>query len=79
VKKLTEIVGWYGVVAIVGSYTLISFGLVSAQSLPYQLINLSGALAIMFEAYKKRDVQPVVLNIIWALIAVVAILRLILA
>lgn len=71
-------VGWYGVLAIIGAYALVSFGLVGSHSLGYQLLNLTGAAAILTEAYSKKDYQPVVLNILWSLIAVVALAQIIL-
>lgn len=72
------IVGWYGVLAILVAYGLNSFGLLSASSLAYQLINLSGATGIIIEALQKKDYQPVVLNVVWGVIAIIAIVQLVL-
>jgi len=38
-----EILGWYGVIAVLGAYALISFSL-SANSLWYQGLNITGGL-----------------------------------
>lgn len=71
-------IGWYGVLAIISAYALVSFGVVGSHSLGYQLLNLTGAIAIVAEAFTKKDYQPVVLNIAWSLIAVVALAQVIL-
>jgi hypothetical protein len=78
-SELKNLLGWYGVLAILLAYTLLSFKVLTADSLPYQLLNLTGALGIMYEAYSKKDTQPVVLNIVWAIVALVAIGRIIIS
>lgn len=74
-QKLVQIAGWYGVAAIILAYMLNSFSILDSHSLSYQLLNLSGALGIISEAASKKDAQPVVLNIVWAAIALLAILN----
>jgi len=66
-------VGWYGVLAILGAYTLVSFGVLNPLNLWYQLLNLTGAFAIIVHSFSKKDYQPGVLNIIWMIIAIIAI------
>ena len=77
VKKnlVAEIAGWYGMSAIVGAYALVSFGLVDAESVVYQLLNLTGALGIIWISFVKRVWQSVTLNLFWCAIAIAAILR----
>lgn len=70
-----DIVGWYGVIAILLAYGLLSFGVMWPSSLVYQLLNFTGAFGILYEAWVKKDYEPVVLNIIWAVIALIGILR----
>lgn len=77
-KLVVEAVGWYGVVAILLAYTLVSFGAVEADSVVYQVLNLTGAVSIAIISLVKRAYQPATLNIIWAIIALIAILRMIL-
>jgi hypothetical protein len=69
--------GWYGVIATVGAYILVSFFSVAPTGLVYQLLNLTGALGITIETYYKKDYQPFWLNLIWALIAAIAIVSVI--
>jgi len=77
-RKLAEIVGWYGAIAIVLAYALVSFKLVSADGVVYQLLNLTGALGIIIISAIKKVRQSVTLNIFWAAIAAIALLQLIL-
>lgn len=74
---IPEFCGWYGVIAILVAYSLLNFGLVDIHSLLYQILNATGALGIAYDALKDKDYQPIVLNIIWALIALVAIVKII--
>jgi hypothetical protein len=74
--KLASWLGWYGVLAILAAYALVSFEVVEVKSYAYQLLNLSGALGIVVVAAAKKDRQPVVLNLVWAVVALVAIIEL---
>ena len=76
-NKITEILGWYGVVAIVGAYALLSFNLITSNSLWYQGLNLTGAIGIVLDAIDDKNTQPAILNIIWAVVALVAIVKII--
>jgi len=77
-QKLGEIIGWYGTLAIVGAYALVSFKVVSATGGVYQLLNLTGATGIIVISALKGVRQSVVLNSFWALIAIIALIQLLL-
>ena len=66
-RQIVQSLGWYGVMAILLAYGLLNFHVLGADSLWYHVLNLTGAVAIALEAWTKRDRQPMVLNIIWAL------------
>lgn len=76
--KAENYFGWYGVLAILLAYLLVSFNIFTAKSWGYQVLNLTGALGIIGEALSKKDAQPAVLNSIWAIIALIAIARIVL-
>jgi hypothetical protein len=76
--KAENYFGWYGVIAILLAYILVSFSVLKSNSFGYQILNLTGALGIILEAVSKKDAQPAVLNTVWALIALIAIISLIL-
>ncbi len=71
-QKAIEIFGWYGTAAIILAYALVSFSYVRAGSLWYQLLNATGALGVMLSSFSKKDYQPGVLNILWTIIAIIA-------
>jgi hypothetical protein len=78
-KKAAEIAGWYGIVAILGAYALVSFSVIGSDSVLFQLLNLTGALGVIWITAIKGVTQSVVLNTVWAIIAVVALLRMVIA
>lgn len=77
-EKITEILGWYGVLAIIGAYALVSFEVINSSSLLFHGLNLTGAIGIVIDAFVDKNTQPAVLNIIWAIIAVIAIIKILL-
>lgn len=74
-KLMWEIVGWYGMFAIVLAYALLSFNVLAANSIPYQMLNLTGAAGIVVISFMKRAYQPAALNAIWTVIAIIALLQ----
>lgn len=72
-----EAAGWYGTLAIVLAYILVSFDVVPAGGGAYQFLNLTGALGIIAISAAKKVRQPLILNIFWAGIATVALVRMI--
>lgn len=75
-NKFFGLLGWVGTVLIVGAYALVSFSAIDVQSILYQSFNFFGAFGIIISSYSKKDMQPVVLNIFWSLIAIFAIVNL---
>lgn len=75
-ERMIEVLGWYGALAVTGAYALNSFGYLAADSLAYQLLNLSGALTLALVTIYHRVYQSALVNVIWALIAVVALFKL---
>lgn len=73
---VAEAAGWIGAAAVLTAYCLAAFGVVSGESWQYALLNLIGALGIFIIAAVKKVAQSVVLNIIWAAIALVALVKL---
>ncbi|HFC10687.1 MAG TPA: hypothetical protein ENJ75_00605 [Candidatus Kaiserbacteria bacterium] len=76
-RPIIEWLGWYGVTATILAYALVSFLILSPTSLLYQALNFTGAIGVTIETYYRKDYQPFWLNLIWAFIALVAILSII--
>ncbi|NQV89380.1 MAG: hypothetical protein HQ488_03610 [Parcubacteria group bacterium] len=74
-KTLVEAFGWVGVLSILMAYALISFDIVESHSLWYHGLNLFGGAGIIIEGVAVKNYQPVALNIIWAMIALYAIVN----
>ena len=73
---LIEIGGWYGVTAVLLAYMLVSFSIISSHSWTYQLLNFTGAIGVLIISYMKRAKQPALLNFVWAVIALIALIKL---
>lgn len=71
-RASVNMIGWCGVIAILIAYALVSFRFIQPTHLLYQLLNITGAGAIAFETFKRKDAQPMVLNLIWMLIGLIA-------
>ena len=73
--KQKDIIGWIGVLLILVAFTLTTFGVINAKDIAYGLLNFAGALGIVISSYAKKDFQPVILNAVWLLVAIVGIIR----
>ena len=73
--RIVELVGWYGVLAILAAFAMNSFAILSSQSFAYQLLNLTGALGIIISSLAKKDYQPVFLNIVWLIVAGIVLIK----
>jgi hypothetical protein len=76
-KSFIQILGWLGVLAILTAYFLVSFSFLSPHDILYPALNIVGSVFIIIETFSKKDYQPVVLNFVWLIIALVAILKII--
>lgn len=72
-----EVIGWYGSLAIITAFTLASFGMVAARSYTFQLLNLTGSLAIIAISLSKKVYQSVVLNVFMVVVALITLTQLI--
>ncbi len=75
-SKLTEFCGWYGMIALILAYASVSFGLITANGIIFQLLNLTGSIGLMIDATARKVIQLALLNVFWALIGIITIIRL---
>lgn len=68
-RKFLSIYGWYGTVAILVAYFLVSFGF-AGDLVIYQILNLTGSTALAIIGFLKKAWQPAVLEAAWAVIAI---------
>ena len=75
-SKTVELIGWYGPLAILAGFALVSIGTIEGRSYTFQLLNLSGSVALAAISLAKKAYQPATLNIIMAGISVATIISL---
>ena len=71
---IAEIVGWAGAVVLLGAYGLLSSGYLPKPNALYHLANAVGAAGLMVNAAAHRSWPPVLVNVVWAAIAIAALL-----
>ena len=76
-KIVDEVIGWVGMSIILLAYVLISFGVLFPSSILYQALNVIGSIGILYISFKKKAYQPAVLNVIWVIVALIAILTIV--
>lgn len=74
-RSITELIGWYGFAAILGAYAASNLGWLAIGSGVYRALNLTGALALIIDAWPDRNWQIVVLNTVWACVAIFSMFR----
>ena len=75
-KPRFQIVGWIGMILILAAYFLVSFDILAVHNIWYQVMNITGSFGLVLVAFGRKDWQPMVLNIVWILIAIGAIIKL---
>ena len=73
----SEAIGWIGTTLIVTAFFGVSYSFLTAENATYQLMNLIGALALFYTAFKKKTPSIATLQAIWALIAIGALAKII--
>ena len=76
VDLAVEIVGWAGASLILLAYILVTTGKLTGRSPAFQWMNLLGAAGFIVNGWWHGALPSTVLNVIWLLIAAVALWRL---
>lgn len=61
--------------AVLLAYALVNLGVIEPQNIANLLLNLTGAIGIIIVSVVRRVRQLVVLNIVWALVALFSLIR----
>jgi len=78
-SQLAESLGWVGALALLGSYALLSTGVISGDSLLYHTLMLMGAAGLAVVTFRHRAFQSFIVNTIFSGLAIIAIARILLA
>jgi hypothetical protein len=70
-----EIVGWVGSVMILLAYGLNSYQNIRSDSLGFYLTNFLGGMCLIVYAIYKDASANAFINIVWVIVAVIAIIR----
>ena len=77
-SALYENFGWLGVGLIVASYGLLAFGVLDSTSTLYHTLVLVGSIGVAAISFIRKVYQPAILNTIFAILAIIALARLLL-
>lgn len=75
-QLISELLGWYGILALMIGYGLVSFALIKPQGVTFQLLNITGSVGLLIVSIAKKVMQNVLLNIFWIIIGLVTLLNL---
>jgi hypothetical protein len=71
-----ETIGWLASILIVGAFALNSFGKIEATSKSYQFANLIGGICFVINTIYHHAYPSAVVNVVWVIIAISALLKL---
>ena len=74
-KIVTEAIAWTGAAASLSAFSLNSLNVIESQSIAYLFLNILGCLFLITYAVFKKAYASWVLNSIWLLITVVALIK----
>ena len=76
-KELIDIIGWIGSVEVIAAYGLNSYQKLKSDSLIFQLLNLTGAIFLIINTVYYHAYPSAFINVVWVVIASIALLRMI--
>jgi hypothetical protein len=68
-ELLIDIIGWFGALLLLLAYGLLSARRLEGHSARYQLMNIQGSLCLLANAAYHRAFPSAFVNLIWVLIA----------
>jgi hypothetical protein len=74
-RLFVDAAGWLAALLILGGYALLTAGKVTAKSPLYQWMNVVGAVGFVINSGYFKAWPSAVLNVIWAGIGIVALIR----
>ena len=76
VEIAVEVAGWVGALLILLAYVMVTIGRLTGRSPAFQWMNLVGAAGFIINGWWHEALPSTALNVIWMLIATVALWRL---
>ncbi|MEV8630445.1 hypothetical protein AB0395_02200 [Streptosporangium sp. NPDC051023] len=72
-----DLLGWAGAGAMLYGYAMVSSSRMAGDGMPYQTINLVGAIALMVNTACHSAWPSAILNVVWGAIGLTAVTRMI--
>lgn len=72
---ILDIVGWIGMILVLAAYILLSLKKIENGKL-YQILNFVASILMIIALYPKDAWFSVVLNVIWSIVALIALIKL---
>ena len=72
---LPDFIGIIGSLTICSAYFGVSAGRLDGEKLPYQLLNMTGAILLLISLYYRPNPGAILIEVIWVVIGVWAIAR----
>lgn len=72
INSIYPVLGWVGTLAYLLAYFLLSVNKINARQLSYHTLNVVGAIGLTVNALYYADLPNVVVNLVWGLIAISA-------
>lgn len=73
--NIIKMIGWLGTFLLMVTYLLNILSIITAQSLVYLGLNLVAAFCLGIRVYEDRNFSNVFLEIFWAIVAIIGIVR----
>jgi hypothetical protein len=74
-RIFVEVFGWYGALALLLAYGLVSFSVIEPEGVGYQLLVITGCAGIVAVSMYRKTYQPVLLNAVSMLIGLAALAK----
>lgn len=75
VAILVEVLGWVGMLLILGAYALVTAGRLDGRGRAYQWMNVLGSTGFIVNSGWNHALPSAVLNVVWAGIGIYALTR----
>ena len=75
-KSISDPVGIFGVVLILIAYYMVTSGKIKGSTLAYQILNLVGAVLMLFSLFFNWNLSSVVIQIAWIFVSFIGIKKL---
>ncbi len=72
---IVDIIGWVGSALVVLAYAMNLYKKLEADTLPYYLLNIIGSICLIVNTIYHHAIPSAAVNIVWVLLAVVAIMK----